>query len=178
MLAVTGAGSLLARRNTRRATRVDICSQRQYQVSNYLFVFLISSLSLGFGLMCWALAWLLSFLFGVREFNDTGNDDDNLVAELSKAKKTNVGVLENFHFRRIVPTMLDFSNVGTVQHELAETRLANATTNGLGESAIEQHLMPDQLLALGATAQVELGFQDLGVDADTHGGKFKGHFQE
>ena len=74
--------------------------------------------------------------------------------------------------------MLHFSDMSALKHELAETTLSNAATNSLGESTIEQELVPDVFLSLGATAEVKLGGQDFRVDTDTHGGKFKRHAKE
>ena len=98
--------------------------------------------------------------------------------EFSKTKETHVGVLEDFNFSGVVPSVLNFSNMSTLKHELAETTLSNTTTNGLRKSSVEQELMPNVVLSLGATTEVELGSKDLRVDTDTHGGKFKRHAKE
>ena len=98
---------------------------------------------------------------------------------LSKTQELNVVLgLHYFHLGWVVPSMLDFTNVRTLKHELTEATLSNASTNSLGESAIEQELMPNVVLALGATAEVKLGGKNLWVDSDTHGGKLKGHAKE
>ena len=103
---------------------------------------------------------------------------DALFLELSKTKETHVGVLQDLNLGGVVPSMLDFSNVSTLEHELAETALSNTTSNGLGKSAVKQHAVPDGFLAFGATAEVKLGGKNLWVDSDTHGGKLKGHAKE
>ena len=64
--------------------------------------------------------------------------------------------------------MLDFTNVGTPQEELTRAALADTTANGLGKSSVEEHLVPNEILALGNMAQVQLLEQHLGVDADAH----------
>ena len=92
-----------------------------------------------------------------------------VILKFTKPQKTNVGILENVHFGRVVPSVLAFSNVSALQHELAQSALTDATANCLGEGTIEEHLMPNAFLAFGDAAQVQLRLQDFGVDANTHG---------
>ena len=58
--------------------------------------------------------------------------------ELSKTKEAHVGVLHDFNFGGVVPSVLNFSNMRTLEHELAETTLSNTTTDCLGEGTVEQ----------------------------------------
>lgn len=58
--------------------------------------------------------------------------------ELSKTKEAHVGVLHDFNFGGVVPSVLNFSDMRTLEHELAQTTLSNTTTNCLGEGTVEQ----------------------------------------
>ena len=88
--------------------------------------------------------------------------------EFSKAEEIDLALLENLHLLGVVPTVLDLPDVGTAQHELAGTALADTTADGLGKSSIEEHLVPDKVLAFRDLAQIELLHKNLGVDAETH----------
>ena len=94
--------------------------------------------------------------------------------EFSKAEEIDLALLENLHLLGVVPTVLDLPDVGTAQHELAGTALADTTANGLGKSSIEEHLVPDKVLAFRDLAQIELLHKNLGVDADAHGRQLEG----
>jgi len=74
--------------------------------------------------------------------------------------------------------MLNFSDVSTLEHELAETTLSNSPTDSLWQSSVQQHAVPDELLAFGALAQLQLLLQGLRVDTNTHRRQLEGHFQK
>ena len=104
--------------------------------------------------------------------------DALLFLVFAKTKETHVGALEDLDFGGVPPGVLDFTNMGALQHELAETTLADTSANGLGKSTVEQHAVPDIFLAFGASTEVKLGGEDLRVDTDTHGGELKRHLEE
>lgn len=89
--------------------------------------------------------------------------------KLPKTKKENVCLLELLNLLRIVPSMLNLSNMSTTKEELTRTRLSNTSSNSLRQSPVKKHLMPHKFSPLGNIAQIKLLEQYLGVDTDTHG---------
>ena len=74
---------------------------------------------------------------------------------------------------RVVPAVLHLTDVGTSQEELTRAALADAAADGLGESAVKKHPVPNELLSLRNMTQIQLLEQYLGVDADAHRRQFK-----
>jgi hypothetical protein len=77
-----------------------------------------------------------------------------VLIKFSKTQKIHVGSLEEGNLFRVVPSMLNLAKVSAAEHKLAQTALADPTSNGLRQGSIEQHAMPGVVLALGAFAQL------------------------
>jgi hypothetical protein len=93
--------------------------------------------------------------------------------EFSETQETNIVFLKDFHLARIVPSVLDLTNMGALQHELTHATLSDTSTDGLWEFTIQKHLMPGEILSFRASAEVKLLDQDFRTDTDSHGGELE-----
>ena len=64
---------------------------------------------------------------------------------------------------------LDFADMAFVQKHHAKTTLSNTTTNGEGQTVVEQLLVEIQLFAFLLMLKLQLSQQALFIDTDTHG---------
>src|SRR5210317_1240250 len=92
-----------------------------------------------------------------------------IALKLTQTQQFDSILLHNINLGRIVPSMLNFTNMTSSQQELARTTLSNPPTNSLGQCPIQEHLVPNKLFAFIHTAQIQLLQEYLGVNTDTHG---------
>ena len=63
---------------------------------------------------------------------------------------------------------LYFADVGFMKQEHAQAALSDASADGVGQLAVEEHAMESEVGLLGTSSQLELAGEGFGADADAH----------